>query len=115
VLKQSDMKALAIIDRFRDVDYVEIVRELVPEASVQERGHLVSEEFPFLKSLLYMGPEKHRGFYSMPELLVLGDNMPDEPLREITASMHADDVINMQYTSGTTGFPRASCSRAATS
>ena len=106
VLKQSDMKALAIIDRFRDVDYVEIVRELVPEASVQERGHLVSEEFPFLKSLLYMGPEKHRGFYSMPELLVLGDNMPDEPLREITASMHADDVINMQYTSGTTGFPK---------
>jgi fatty-acyl-CoA synthase len=106
VIKQSDMKALAIIDQFRDVDYVEIVRQLVPEASTQERGHLVSEEFPFLKNLIYMGPEKHRGFYSMPELLVLGDNMPDEPLRAITASLHTDDVINMQYTSGTTGFPK---------
>ena len=106
VIKQSDMKALAIIDQFRDVDYVEIVRQLVPEASTQERGHLVSEEFPFLKNLIYMGPEKHRGFYSMPELLVLGDNMPDEPLREVTASLHTDDVINMQYTSGTTGFPK---------
>lgn len=106
VLKQSDMRALAIIDQFRDVDYVRIVRELVPEASVQQRGHLASKEFPHLKQLIYMGPEKHRGFYSMPELLVLGENMADEPLREITASLHADDVVNMQYTSGTTGFPK---------
>jgi len=106
VLKQSDMKALAIIDSFRDVDYVEIIRQLVPEAATQQRGHLESAEFPKLKSLLYMGPEKHRGFYSMPEMLVLGENMPDEPLREITATRHADDVVNMQYTSGTTGFPK---------
>ena len=106
VIKQSDMKALAIIDQFRDVDYIEIVRGLVPEASTQERGHLESAEFPFLKNLIYLGPEKHRGFYSMPELLVLGDNMPDEPLRALTASLDTDDVINMQYTSGTTGFPK---------
>jgi fatty-acyl-CoA synthase len=106
VLEQSDMKALAVIDSFRDVDYIDIVRELVPEAATQERGRLDSDRFPRLKSLIYMGPEKHRGFYSMPELLLLGDNMPDEPLREITASLDADDVINMQYTSGTTGFPK---------
>jgi len=106
VIKQSDMKALAIIDAFRDVDYVQIVRELVPESMTQERGHLDSAEFPMLKSLIYMGPEKHRGFYAMPELLLLGEHMPDEPIREITASLKADDVINMQYTSGTTGFPK---------
>jgi fatty-acyl-CoA synthase len=106
VLEQSDMKALAIIDAFRDVDYVEIVRELVPESTRCERGRLESERFPFLKSLIYMGPEKHRGFYNVPELLVLGENMPDEPLRELTASLDADVVVNMQYTSGTTGFPK---------
>jgi fatty-acyl-CoA synthase len=106
VIKQSDMKALAIIDTFRDVDYVKIIRELVPETLTHERGHLASAEFPELKSLIYMGPEKHRGFYNMPELLVLGENMPDEPLRAITASLGPDDVINMQYTSGTTGFPK---------
>ena len=106
VLKQSDMKALVIIDAFRDVDYVEILRELVPEASTQQRGHLDTAEFPFLKALIYAGPEKHRGFYSVPELLILGENLPDEPLRAITASLHPDDVINMQYTSGTTGFPK---------
>ncbi len=106
VLKQSDMKALAIIDTFRDVDYIKIIRELVPETLTHQRGYLESAEFPRLKSLLYMGPEKHRGFYSMPELLVLGENMPDEPLRALTASLHVDDPINMQYTSGTTGFPK---------
>jgi fatty-acyl-CoA synthase len=106
VIKQSDMNALAIIDTFRDVDYVQIVRELVPESVTQERGHLHSKEFPELRSLIYMGPEKHRGMYSMPELLLLGDNMPDEPMREITATLGPDDVINMQYTSGTTGFPK---------
>ncbi|MRR11454.1 AMP-binding protein, partial [bacterium] len=106
VIEQSDMKALAIIDAFRDVDYVRIVRELVPEAATQQRGHLNSERFPRLKSLIYMGPEKHRGFYAMPELLVLGENTPDDELRAVTATLTADDTINMQYTSGTTGFPK---------
>jgi fatty-acyl-CoA synthase len=106
VIKQSDMKALVIIDAFRDVDYIEIMRGLVPEAATQERGRLSSAEFPVLKSLIYMGPEKHRGFYNVPELLVLGEHMPDGPLRELTASLSADEVVNMQYTSGTTGFPK---------
>jgi fatty-acyl-CoA synthase len=106
VIKQSDMKALAIIDAFRDVDYVQIVRELVPESMTQERGRLDSAEFPMLKSLIYMGPEKHRGFYAMPELLLLGEHTPEDDLRAITASLSADDTINMQYTSGTTGFPK---------
>ncbi|NTU71821.1 MAG: AMP-binding protein [Coriobacteriia bacterium] len=106
VIKQSDMKALAIIDAFRDVDYVQIVRELVPESMTQERGRLDSAEFPKLKSLLYMGPEKHRGFYNVPELLVLGAHGDDEALAAAKAGLKNTDTINMQYTSGTTGFPK---------
>ena len=106
VIKQSDMKALVIIDAFRDVDYVRIIRELVPQASTQQRGHLTSDEFPMLKNLIYMGPEKHRGFFNVPELLILGEHSPDSTLRAITADLHPDDIINMQYTSGTTGFPK---------
>ncbi|MHB8923681.1 MAG: AMP-binding protein [Coriobacteriia bacterium] len=106
VIKQSDMKALVIIDAFRDVDYIEIVRGLVPESRKQERGHLVSEEFPRLKSLIYMGPEKHRGFYNMPELLLLGAHGDDNALRAALADTDQHDVVNMQYTSGTTGFPK---------
>ena len=106
VMNQSDMKALVIIDSFRDVDYVEIVRGLVPESMTQERGHLNSAEFPMLKSLIYMGPEKHRGFYTTPELLLLGAHFDDATYAVAREGQDADDVINMQYTSGTTGFPK---------
>ncbi len=106
VIKQSDMKALAIIDAFRDVDYVQIVRELVPESMTQERGHLDSPSSRMLKTLIYMGPEKHRGFYNVPELLVLGEHGDDEALALAKAGLKNTDTINMQYTSGTTGFPK---------
>ncbi len=106
VIEQSDMRALAIIDTFRDVDYVQIVRELVPETMTQERGRLDSDKFPELKSLIYMGPEKHRGMYSMPELLLLGEHCDDEAYAAAKQGHDRTDVINMQYTSGTTGFPK---------
>ena len=106
VLKQSDMKALCIIDAYRDVDYLKVVRELVPESLQYERGHLDAPEYPFLKNLIYMGPEKHRGFYSVPELLLLGDFADDALLREAEAKFTNNDVVMMQYTSGTTGFPK---------
>ena len=106
VLTQSDMKALCIIDSFRDVNYVNIVRELVPEAGAQQRGYLDSEKYPSLKQLIYMGPEKYRGFYTVPELLLLGEHYSDEEYAAAREGLNADDVINMQYTSGTTGFPK---------
>jgi fatty-acyl-CoA synthase len=106
VIKQSDMKALVIIDAFRDVDYVQIVRGLVPESMTQQRGRLESAEFPKLKNLIYMGPEKHRGFYNVPELLILGEHGDDAAFAGAKSSFVNTDTINMQYTSGTTGFPK---------
>ena len=106
VLEQSDMKAIAVIDAYRDVDYVQTLRDLVPESLTYQRDQLQSERFPHLKRLIYMGPEKYTGFYSMPELLLLGHHGDDEALRAALEQTQADEVINMQYTSGTTGFPK---------
>ncbi len=106
VLKQSDMKALAIIDRFRDVDYLQVIYELIPELRKSERGRLRSKNFPHLKSIIYVGQEKHRGMYNTNELMLLGSHSPDDELREIMGTVRSDDVVNMQYTSGTTGFPK---------
>ena len=53
-----------------------------------------------------MGPEKHRGFYSVPELLLLGQHRPDTDLEWAQAQFDNNDVVMMQYTSGTTGFPK---------
>ena len=106
IVSQSDMKALCIIDGFRDSDYVAMVRNLVPELETQQRGHLASARFPALRNVVYLGPRKHRGMYSLPELLLLGSHCDDDWLREASASLSCQDVINMQYTSGTTGFPK---------
>lgn len=106
VIKQSDMKALAIIDGFRDVDYISIMYELVPELKTQQRGKLRSERFPYLKSVIFIGQEKHRGMYNSAELLLLGKHGNDEELHRIKESLNCNEVVNMQYTSGTTGFPK---------
>ncbi len=106
VLKQSDMKALCVIDAYRDVDYLQIIRELVPETLTQERGHLTTDNYPELKNIIYMGPEKHRGCYSVPELILLGRHVPESALKEAEAQFTNNDVVMIQYTSGTTGFPK---------
>jgi fatty-acyl-CoA synthase len=106
VLKQSDMKTLAIIDGYQDVDYIDIIYELVPELKTQERGSLKSEEFPFLEHVIYVGQEKHRGMYNTNELMLLGKYSDDEDFLKIKKTLNNRDVVNMQYTSGTTGFPK---------
>ena len=106
VLKQSDMKLLAMIDGYQDVDYIETLYSLVPELKTHERGNLQSEEFPYLKYIVYVGQEKHRGMYNTNELMLLGKHTPDEELLKVKKTIKNDDVVNMQYTSGTTGFPK---------
>jgi fatty-acyl-CoA synthase len=106
LVQQSDLACLLIIDGFKDSDYVAMVNELVPELRTSPRGHLNSAKFPYLKSVVYIGPAKHRGMYNMAEILLLGQHTPEEELHAIEASLDANDVVNMQYTSGTTGFPK---------
>lgn len=107
ILKQSDMKAIAFIDGFRDIDYVNILFELVPELKTAPRGHINSETYPHLKNVIYVGQKKHRGMYNTYELMLLGKHAGnDEEYQKIKKEVKNTDVVNMQYTSGTTGFPK---------
>jgi fatty-acyl-CoA synthase len=106
LLKQSECENLLLIDSFRDTDYVQTVYELIPELKTQERGYLRCDKFPDLKRVFFMGQEKHRGMYSMPELLALSRVTSEDDYRARQASLDPHDVVNMQYTSGTTGFPK---------
>jgi fatty-acyl-CoA synthase len=106
LLRQSDLKCLVIIDGWRDSDYVSMVYELAPELKTAPRGNLNSEKFPFLKYLVYAGQVKHRGMYNINEVLLLGRHSDGAELRAVEASLDPNDVVNMQYTSGTTGFPK---------
>lgn len=106
LLKQSECENLVIIDGFREIDYIQTTYELIPELRTHERGYLQSEKFPDLKRVFFLGQEKHRGMYSMPEVINLSAVTSDEDYEERQASLDPHDVINMQYTSGTTGFPK---------
>ena len=106
VLKQSDMHTLAIIDRFRDTDYLQTVYDLIPELRRDQRGHLRSARFPRLRNVLFVGQQKHRGLLNTSELLTLGRHTPDDRLKRARNRVESRDVVNMQYTSGTTGFPK---------
>ncbi len=106
LIKQADLKALALIDSFRDHDYLQTINELIPELSSSQRGQLRSEKFPELRNVIFIGQEKHRGMYNSRELMLLGDQYDDRELDEIRGALCPHDVINMQYTSGTTGFPK---------
>ncbi len=106
LIKNADLHTLCIIDGYRDSDYVNMIFELIPELKTSERGNLKSEKFPVLKNIVFIGPQKHKGMYNTLELLLLGSYIPDEQLLEYKKNVNCHDVTNMQYTSGTTGFPK---------
>ncbi|HLN19510.1 MAG TPA: AMP-binding protein [Bacteroidales bacterium] len=106
IIKNADLHTLCIIDGYRDSDYVNMVFELIPELKTTARGDLSSSRFPELKNVIFIGPQKHRGMYNTHELILLGSYMPDDELNTRKSSISCHDVVNMQYTSGTTGFPK---------
>ena len=106
LIKNSDLKALCLVNGWRDSDYVQMVYDLVPELRESQRGYLQSEKFPFLKNIIFIGQEKHRGMFNTAELILLGSQLDDQLLLEIKQTVSCHDVVNMQYTSGTTGFPK---------
>lgn len=106
LLKDADINTLCMADGFRDSDFVEMVFQLVPELKEQARGSLKSKNFPELKSVVFIGQQKHRGMYNTAELILLGNHVDDIELETVKVSLNCHDVVNMQYTSGTTGFPK---------
>ncbi|MEG1896874.1 MAG: AMP-binding protein [Mucinivorans sp.] len=106
VMRNADIHTMCLMNGYRDSDYVAIINEIVPELKTSQRGFLKSDKLPELRNIVYLGAEKHRGMYNSAELNVLGAQISDENLRRASALTSCQDVVNMQYTSGTTGFPK---------
>ena len=106
LLRQSEAENLFLIEGFRDIDYIGTLYEILPELRSQERGRLRSADFPHLQRVLYLGQEKHRGMYTVPEILALSDLVSEDEYQARQSELSPHDVVNMQYTSGTTGFPK---------
>jgi len=106
LMKDSDMHTLCMTDGVPGSNYTNIINELVPELKTTQRGKLKSAHFPELKNVVYIGQEKYRGMYNTAEILLLGKNAADDEFKRLRSLSNSQDVVNMQYTSGTTGFPK---------
>ncbi len=108
LLKQSDTDTLVMMEGLKDTNYTEIINELCPELKTSTPGSMDCENLPYLKRVIYLDSKEKtpQGMLHWSELHKLSEKISDDELRARQASVDCHDVVNMQYTSGTTGFPK---------
>ncbi len=106
LLKQSDTHTLVMIEDCKDINYKEIIEELCPELKTMTPGDpLYSKKLPFLRNVVTVGFSMD-GCLTWEQMLNRSAPIPAEEVRRRASLVKPDDVCNMQYTSGTTGFPK---------
>jgi fatty-acyl-CoA synthase len=113
-LQRSEVRGLFVIPEFRTSNYVDMLLELIPGLGVQPPDDLTCEELPQLRRVAIYDPaaplatkRPHPGFTTWAEVLETGQRITATALDAVTAGLDRDQPINIQYTSGTTGFPKA--------
>ena len=106
LLKQSDTHTLVMIEDCKDINYREIIEKLCPELQNNEPGNpIYSKKLPFLRNVVTVGFSM-QGCLTWEQMLQRSSMIPKEEVRRRASLVKPDDVCNMQYTSGTTGFPK---------
>ncbi len=106
LLKQSDATTLILDESFKGTSYIDIIRTVCPELVTSERGSISSDKLPHFKRIILMTEREEQGMYKWSEFMAQADKVTNEQFEEQFQSLDPDDVINIQYTSGTTGFPK---------
>ena len=113
-LKQSRVQCLITIPVFKSSHYLDMLLELCPELQHCQSDNIKSESFPDLSRIIVYDPLlpdqtkiPHSGFTSWQTFIADAKRIPQSTLNKVTTSLDTDDAINIQYTSGTTGFPKA--------
>jgi fatty-acyl-CoA synthase len=106
IIENSDMHTLCMTEGDNGNDFIKTIYSLIPELKTSERGRLKSNRFPAMRNVVFIGQEKHRGMFTTAEILLLGSYQNNEEYFQLKKSINCYDVVNMQYTSGTTGFPK---------
>ncbi len=106
LLKQSDTHTLVMTEGAKDCNYGDIVAELCPELKATKAGTpLHSKRLPFLRNVITVG-YKLKGALTWNDAVARASQVPVSEVYRLAAKVDKDDVCNMQYTSGTTGFPK---------
>ncbi|MEA2524043.1 MAG: fatty-acyl-CoA synthase [Thermomicrobiales bacterium] len=105
-LRQSGCSVLIIAPPFKTSDYASLLREVCPEIDRCEPGQLRSERLPDLRTVIAFGDQSVPGAYTWQHVLAAGESVSAAEVEERQREQAFDDPINIQYTSGTTGFPK---------
>ena len=106
LLRQSDTHTLVMIESCLDSDYKGIINEICPEIAQTKAGEpLHCKRLPFLRNVITVG-FRQPGSLTFPEAMGRAHLVSPEQVARMAAVVRPDDVCNMQYTSGTTGFPK---------
>lgn len=100
-------RALVLADEFKTSNYVDMLRELAPEIDRSEPAQLSAARLPHLRILIRIGEQPRPGFVRFSEVGALATANTLAAVRRLDARMHPDEPINIQFTSGTTGSPKA--------
>ena len=106
LLKQSDSTTLIMMGGTKDNDYTVHINAVCPELKDCMPGQLKSKKLPFLKNVIFLDEQQHPGMYNWCDVEAMADNIGEEERAKRQKECDVHDVINMQYTSGTTGFPK---------
>jgi fatty-acyl-CoA synthase len=107
LLEQSDTTTLIMTHGVREPnEYFRILRQVCPELDHCGPGELKTDKLPYLKNIVQLGKDPKDGMFSWQQMLEMGNGISDEELDERAQSIDPDDVTMIQYTSGTTGYPK---------
>ncbi len=108
LLTQSDAKMLVMIPGVKENDYLSHITGLMPSLLTDEPDSISEPKLPFLKRVVLIGQSDHtpKGAYAFEDFYAMAESVPDSVVEDSIASQTTHEVINMQYTSGTTGFPK---------
>lgn len=107
LLRQSDTSTLILMEGYRDVSYTDIVNQLNPGLKDSAPGQSVFPHLPYLKNVIYFGTAPTPpGMYNWDHLQEIAQEVSEEELAQQKALLDCHEVINIQYTSGTTGYPK---------
>ena len=106
-IEQSNIVALFLTDSFKSSNYYSIFAEACPQIDSARHGSVHCPSFPKLKHVVAIKPNASINYLAWQEMIDSGRSVPDTQLQEIAKTLKPSDAINIQYTSGTTGFPKA--------
>jgi fatty-acyl-CoA synthase len=106
-LNKVECAALITADQFKTTNYIAILRELAPELEHCAPGELQSVRLPHLRTVIHIGNKEEAGFYTLDAIRTLGGSAEHARGFELAELLQPDDPINIQFTSGTTGSPKA--------